>query len=58
MHRQMKKQRRRVRKPRTDSKAIHKTSLVVKSLLVFTKRDFYEFRSIDLLYESAEYENC
>lgn len=43
---------------RTDSKAIHKTSLVVKSLLVFTKRDFYEFRSIDFLYESAGYENC
>lgn len=48
----------RVKRHRTDSKAIHKTSLVVKSLLAFTKRDFYEFRSIDFLYESAEYEDC
>lgn len=48
----------RVKRHRTNWKAIHKTSLVVKSLLVFTKRDFYEFRSIDFLYESAGYENC
>lgn len=48
----------RVERHRTDSQAIHKTSLVVKSLLVFTKRDFYEFRSIDFVYESAGYENC
>ena len=47
-----------VARHRTDSKAIHKRSLVVESLLVFTKRDFYEFRSIDFLYESAGYENC
>ena len=47
-----------MKRQRTDSKAIHNRSLVVKSLLVFTKRDFYEFGSIDFVYESAGYEDC